>query len=266
MEKIECIIFDWAGTTVDYGCFAPVGAFIESFSKFGIEITLSEAREPMGMLKIDHIKAILDMPRVKELWFDKYKENHNGENVSSIYNEFESILFSSLEKYTDPIPEVIKTVNLLRSSNYKIGSTTGYTKEMIDIVAKESEKKGYKPDFIVSSDRVIKGRPYPYMIEENLKNFNIDNPKYAVKVGDTLVDIEEGVNAKVWSVGVIMGSSELGLSEKEIKKIDLDDLSIKKDLVRKKMFDKGADFVIDDISHLPNLIDLINEKLERGER
>ena len=51
MKKIEAVIFDWAGTTVDYGSFAPVVAFAKAFEKFGIKPTTDEIREPMGMLK-----------------------------------------------------------------------------------------------------------------------------------------------------------------------------------------------------------------------
>ena len=67
MKQFECVIFDWAGTTVDYGCFAPVQAFVEVFKHYGIEPTMEEVREPMGMLKIDHIRTMLNMPRIKKM-------------------------------------------------------------------------------------------------------------------------------------------------------------------------------------------------------
>lgn len=51
LNKIECVIFDWAGTVVDYGCMAPVGAFTKVFSNRGIDITIAEARAPMGLHK-----------------------------------------------------------------------------------------------------------------------------------------------------------------------------------------------------------------------
>lgn len=67
MKKISGVIMDWAGTAVDYGCFAPLNAFLKVFSEEkGIDITYRQAREPMGLLKIDHIKAILSMPEVNE--------------------------------------------------------------------------------------------------------------------------------------------------------------------------------------------------------
>ena len=65
MKQITCVIMDWAGTAVDYGCFAPLNAFLKVFAEEkGIDITYRQAREPMGLLKIDHIKAILSMPEV----------------------------------------------------------------------------------------------------------------------------------------------------------------------------------------------------------
>ena len=58
---IEGVIFDWAGTTVDYGCFAPVQAFMEAFAHYGVPVTAEETRKPMGMLKRDHIRTMLEL-------------------------------------------------------------------------------------------------------------------------------------------------------------------------------------------------------------
>lgn len=68
MSRIECVIFDWAGTTVDFGSLSPVSAFREAFRSFCVEVTEEETRAPMGMLKIDHIRTMLAMPRVAESW------------------------------------------------------------------------------------------------------------------------------------------------------------------------------------------------------
>ena len=59
MAKISCIIMDWAGTAVDFGCFAPLNAFLRVFGEQGMDITYRQAREPMGLLKIEHFKFIL---------------------------------------------------------------------------------------------------------------------------------------------------------------------------------------------------------------
>ena len=68
MKKIEAVIFDWAGTTVDFGSFAPVQAFIKAFEEFGITPTVDEVRAPMGMLKWNHIHTMMQMPRIQKAW------------------------------------------------------------------------------------------------------------------------------------------------------------------------------------------------------
>ena len=112
MNNIEGVLFDWAGTTVDFGCFAPVNVFIDIFKNAGVEVTMEEARAPMGMLKIDHIRAMLSMPRISTVWEEKFGRVFNEQDVENLYAEFEPALLSSLVEYTDPIPEVIETVKI----------------------------------------------------------------------------------------------------------------------------------------------------------
>lgn len=115
MKKISCVIMDWAGTAVDFGCFAPLNAFLKVFSEEkGIDITYRQAREPMGLLKIDHIKAILNMPEVKAKFQVRYNRDWNMDDVNEMYRSFEKHLFSSLRNFTDPIPGVLDTMKLLR--------------------------------------------------------------------------------------------------------------------------------------------------------
>ena len=190
MKQITCVIMDWAGTAVDYGCFAPLNAFLKVFAEEkGIDITYRQAREPMGLLKIDHIKAILSMPEVAAKYF------------------------------TTPIPHVIDTLNLLRAQGIKIGSTTGYTDKMMKIVLAGAREKGYTVDNLVTPDQVPAGRPYPYMIYKNMIDLAVPSVDEVVKVGDTITDIKEGLNAKVWTIGVISGSNEMGITEEEYNQL-----------------------------------------------
>ena len=152
MNRIEGVILDWAGTTVDFGCFAPVNVFIDIFKEAGIDVTMAEARAPMGMLKIDHIRAMLSMPRISALWEEKYGRAFTEQDVQKLYAEFEPALMSSLAHYTDPIPGVVETVALLKNQGLKIGSTTGYTNSMMEVVVSNAKEKGYSPDCYVTPD------------------------------------------------------------------------------------------------------------------
>lgn len=261
MKKIECVIMDWAGTAIDYGCFAPVSAFLESFRAIGIEVTAEEARRPMGLTKIDHIRALFEMPRIGKCFEERYKRPYQEEDVQGRYEEFQRLLFSTLKEYTMPIAHVIEVVDQLRAQGIKIGSTTGYTREMMDVVIPAAADKGYHTDNCVTSDGLPAGRPYPYMIYRNMCDLAVPCRKSVLKYGDTISDIKEGVNAGVWTVGVIVGSNEMGLTEEEFMELDETERRKKMADVRNRMYAAGADYVVNDITELPALIDAINKRM-----
>ena len=267
MNKVDGVILDWAGTTVDFGCFAPVEAFLQIFQEAGVAATMAEARKPMGMLKRDHIRAMLEMERLQEAWRQVKGRASTEEDVERLYERFEPLLLASLEQYAQPLPEVVESVNLLRQSGIRIGSTTGYTDLMMDVVAAEAEKQGYAPDFRITPDATQSyGRPYPYMIFRNIEALRLKAVWTTVKVGDTIADIREGVHAGVWSVGVMVGSSQLGLSYEQYHELADKEKSVALASVEEAFKAAGADFVIPTLGELPALIEHINEKIAQGKR
>ncbi|BFT74358.1 phosphonoacetaldehyde hydrolase [Paenibacillus sp. P36] len=259
-ERIKAVIFDWAGTVIDYGCFAPMHAFIQTFEEAGVPITSREARIPMGLLKWDHIQAILQMERVQNKWVATFGKEPVKEDIDRLYVRFEAILMESLKMYTDPIPGALETVSQLREAGIAIGSTTGYTSGMMEVIVPEAKRKGYSPDFMIASDQVKAGRPYPYMIFQNLTELGIYPPKSVIKVGDTVSDIHEGRNAGVWTVAVILGSSELGLTQAEAQSMTEEELAERMNQTRLTFEQAGADYIIGSIAQLPAVI----EELERS--
>ena len=89
-------------------------------------------------------------------------------------------------------------------------------------------------------------------------DLRIPSVQQVVKVGDTLADIREGVNAGVWSVGLITGSNEMGLTEEEYNRYPADELAEMKADVRRRMLDAGAHRVLDNIRELPAYIAELN--------
>ncbi|WP_028043907.1 phosphonoacetaldehyde hydrolase [Candidatus Stoquefichus massiliensis] len=254
--KIEAVIFDWAGTTVDYGCFAPVQAFHDAFEAYGLHPTFDEIRQPMGMLKIDHIKTMLEMDSLEKEFQDVYQRSYTDEDVHHIYDIFEKTLMEGITQHTRIKPYVVETVQKLRIKGLKIGSTTGYTDMMMEPVLKSAKEQGYEPDCWYSPDATEHfGRPYPYMIFKNMMTLNITSVHHVIKVGDTVSDIQEAVNAGVYAIGVIEGSSLLGYSEHEYKCLDLNEKMRAIARVKKTYFNHGADAVIMNFSELPQLIE-----------
>lgn len=260
-KKIECIILDWAGTAVDYGCFAPVSAFIESFKKLGLTVTAAETRAHMGLTKIEEIRALFAIDHVNQEFRNKYGRDYNEQDIQVCYAEFQRLLFATLRNYSLPISHVIETIDALRNKGIKVGSTTGYTQEMMDIVIPAAAEHGYRVDNCVTSDGLPAGRPYPYMIYKNMCDLAIPSRYSVVKYGDTLSDIREGVNAGVWSVGVILGSNELGLTEEEVNALPAEELKKRMTEVRYRMYAAGAHYVLDSIEELPALIEAIESRM-----
>jgi len=240
MSRIDAIILDWAGTTVDYGCFAPVNAFIAAFEAFGLKVGEEETRAPMGLPKRKHIEKMLE----------NIGYEYSQQDVDEIYKSFEPALFKVLAKHTDPLPGVVETVKHIREMRITIGSTTGYTRAMMNIVVPLAKEKGYIPNCIICPDDTGGvGRPYPYMLWRNLEVLSILSIHNVLKIGDTEVDMQEGKNAGCLCVGVLKGSSLLALNGDE-------------EISRQKYIEAGADYVIEDISALPALIESLNQKGE----
>lgn len=251
MSCFEAVIFDWAGTTVDYGCFAPVQAFAQVFKEAGIEPSMEEVREPMGMLKRDHIRTMLQMERIQTEWVRIYKRASDENDVDRLYEQFEPALFQILSDFAEPKPGVLKTVETLRSLGIKIGSTTGYTDDMMNIVVPAAKQAGYEPDCWFSPNSTENyGRPYPYMIFKNMEFLKVSAVDRVMKVGDTISDIKEGKNAGVFTVGVLEGSSLLGFNREEYEALTEDDREAALEKGRKAYMEAGADAVVRNIEEI----------------
>ncbi|MGI6677793.1 MAG: phosphonoacetaldehyde hydrolase [Dehalobacterium sp.] len=259
-KRIEAVIFDWAGTTIDFGSFAPVQAFIEAFKRFGVSPTIEEVREPMGVLKWNHIEMMMKMERIFTEWLKIHGRTFTNDDVDAVYAASEASIMDILQDFAEPKPFVLKAVEDLRARNIKVGSTTGYTDEMMSIVVPKAEKNGYKPDFWCSPNAVNNfGRPYPYMIFKNFEALGLLNVSSVIKVGDTVADIKEGKNAGLITVGVIEGSSVMGLRESEFNALSQEEKDKEYERAGSVYKSCGADYVIKNMSELMPLI----ERLEK---
>lgn len=254
-QKIEAVIFDWAGTTVDYGSMAPVQAFIDAFQEFGITPTTDEVRGPMGIAKIDHVRAMLQMDRVRVQWQQLYRHTPTEADVYAIYERSEQRILELLPNYAAPKPHTLEAVRALREMGVKIGSTTGYNDAMMEIVTAEAARRGYAPDACFTPDSTDHaGRPYPFMIFRNMIALRVSSVAAVLKVGDTAADIREGQNAGVATVGILEGSSVLGCSEAEFNALSEDAKAQAKIRAAQVYQSCGADYILDNLSGLPALI------------
>ena len=201
--SVRAVILDWAGTVLDCGVFSPVVVFISLFEQEGVPITLEEARAPMGVHKRLHIQRVTEMSSVRRRWFEKHGRYPTDEDVERMFLKAVPMQLACLEEHSAMITGAVETVDeLQKKRGLKIGSTTGYTVAMLDVLRGLAAKAGYVPDSHVAADQVPQARPAPFMVWQNCIQLNVHPLSAVVKVDDTTDGIMEGITAGAWSVGV----------------------------------------------------------------
>ena len=261
-NQINMVVFDWAGTTVDYGSCAPMDVFKMVFDEAGVNLSRQEINGPMGLEKKTHIRSLLSLKNANKQWNERYGRAWTEEDVQNLYERFEEKLREVVTDYSKPINGVVETVEVLRAKGIKIGSTTGYNNEIMSRVVPAAEKLGYSPDCVITPDITGLGRPTPFMLYECMRQLNVFPVKNIVKVGDTITDILEGKNAGAWSIGILEGANLLGLREEEYEAMSELELEVLKRETKIKYEKAGADMVIDNIKELPAAIEKINQMMK----
>ena len=264
--SVKAAIFDWAGTTVDFGSFAPTAAFIKVFETQGVKIDMEHARAPMGLMKKDHLRAITRLNEVGRRWKEVHGRLPSEGDIDAMFAEFTPLQIACLADYADVIPGTRELMTELRKLGVKIGSTTGYTHEMMDVLVPEAKKHGYEPDACVASNDTPAGRPYPWMCYQNAIKLQVYPQEGCVKVGDTLVDIEEGLNAGMWTIGLALSGNELGLTQVEYAALTPEARTMQRKQITARMFQAGAHYVVDGVWDCLPVIHEINYRLSLGER
>ncbi|XP_029194444.1 phosphonoacetaldehyde hydrolase-like protein [Acropora muricata] len=265
--KVKGVILDWAGTVVDCGVYSPAVAFMEVFKQEGVPVTTEEAREPMGSHKRVHIYKMTQMESVRRRWFEKFGRYPDKEDVERMYNNFVPFQLGCILDYSQMITGAVETVNMLRNQmGLKIGSTTGFTTPMLDMLKKAAADQGYVPDVYVAADEVPQARPYPYMVWMNAIKLDVNPIEAIVKVDDTADGVWEGTSAGCWSVGLAKTGNYVGLNEEEISGLSKEDYERKISRSYDILANSGAHYVIDSITDLPPVIEDINRRLARGEK
>ena len=261
-DTIARVVFDWAGTTTDYGSQAPVQVFDQVFRTHGLCFDRADINAPMGMEKRAHIRAMLSTEKGSRLWRQAQGRDWAEGDVDGLYDAFEATLRQVVASFSHPIPGVAETVAELRRMGLRIGSTTGYTSEIMALVAPVAAREGYAPDCIITPDQTEGlGRPTPFMLYACMQRLRVWPATRVVKVGDTVSDIREGKGAGAWAIGVLTGSNLVGLAQAEAEALPPERLEALKAEARAAYLAAGADAVIDSIRDLPAAIRAIDARM-----
>jgi phosphonoacetaldehyde hydrolase len=266
--KVKGIVLDWSGTTADAYVLAPAVVFVQVFKKHGVEISMAEARGPMGLRKDLHIKELTEVPEIAARWKGVHGSYPDQGSVDAMFADFVPMQLDCLRDYTTLLPHVAEVIQQFQKDGIKIGSTTGFVRSMVDILEADAKKQGYVPDASVAGDEVVHGaRPRPFMVYRNLDLMDVHPIQSVVKVDDTISGVGEALEAGCWGVGIARYSNYMdidsmahyeSLSEAEIARR----LNATREILRKS----GAHYVIDTFDQMPEVIADVNQRLARGER
>jgi len=259
------VVLDWAGTTVDYGCRGPAAVFVETFREFGICVSPAEARQFMGLAKKDHIRAMCGLPSVRTQWLAKHGRIPEHADIDTIYARTEPMMVSAVSAHADLIPGVLEAVAGLRARRIRIGSSTGHTRPMMDVLAPAAEKNGYAPDVVICSSDVPAGRPYPWMCYANAIQLQVYPLEAMVKIGDTVSDIQEGLNAGMWTIGIARTGNEMGLSQDNVNLLPELELTARLAAIKNRFQAAGAHYTVESVGDILPVIDEISNRLSQGE-
>lgn len=264
--RIALVVADMAGTMTDFGSSAPASAFVELFRRHDITATDAEARVPMGLQKRDHVEAMLRMNSLAAQWREKHDADWTQSDVDALYAEFIPLQVSVLPQYNTLIPGVREAIAAIRNHGVAVAGTTGYNREMMTIVVDGMREQGLLLDAAVCAEDVASGRPAPWMIFRAMEMTNVSPPQCVIKIGDTLPDIEAGVRAGAWSIGVTDTGNMAGCDQPTWDTLDDVEKAARREDAEDDMKDTGAHFILPSLAKLPALIDDINARLMRGER
>lgn len=266
-RALQAVLFDWAGTLVDFGSLAPTQIFVDAFASFDIQISLAQARGPMGLSKWQHIRVLLDTPEIAAQWQRRSGGAASDADVDAIYARFMPMQIAKVGQYSQPIAGAAEVIRQLRDDGLKIGSCSGYPREVLDVLLPMAAAAGIRPDHAIAGDELpAGGRPGPYMALANMLALAIDDVAGCIKVDDTVPGIEEGIRAGMWSVGVSLSGNEVGLTLAELQRLPASEVAQLRQHAEERLREAGAHYVIDSVAELPPVVAQIRARLAAGER
>jgi len=263
-RKLQAVVLDWAGTIVDFGSRAPVAALQSVFERAGVPVTIAEVRESMGLAKRAHIRSILNNARVREAWRSMHGAAPGERTVERLYELFIPSQIEVLKDHSRLIPGVADAVQRMRSRGLKIATTTGYNREMLDYLLGSAARQQFVPDCALCPDDAPSGRPRPWMCYLAAIRLEVYPMSTMVKIGDTPVDIEEGRNAGMWTIGVTRTGNEVGVTEDEWTALAESDREQRLAVAENRLRDAGAHFVLQSVADCDAILDRIDALLREG--
>jgi phosphonoacetaldehyde hydrolase len=261
---VKAVVLDWAGTMVDFGCMAPVKALVEVFAAEGVALGAEEARRDMGKAKLDHLRALLAYPEVAARWTEAKASPPGEDDIQRVYAALGPAMTEAAARASRLIPGAAAAIAEIRAMGVRIGSGTGYTREMMAPILASAAEQGYAPELVVCAGETPSGRPAPLMTWKALIELDAWPARACVKVDDAPVGIEEGRLAGCWTVGLSASGNGVGLDHRALAALPSVERQERLAKAEAELRAAGADYVIEDVSHLPGIVRDIARRITDG--
>lgn len=249
--RCAAVIFDWAGTMVDFGSRAPVIAMQQAFVAEGVPVSEAEVRAAMGRAKRDHVAQMLAHTRIAHAWRDRHSTAPGEADIDRIFARIEPLMREAGAAHATLVPGAADVARALQAAGVRVGSTTGYSRTMMGPIIAAAKAQGYAPDAIICAGETLVGRPSPLMIWKALLELGVWPASAVVKVDDAHVGIAEGRNAGCFTIGVAASGNAVGLDAAAFAALSEADRAARLTAARSELLAAGADLVIDTVAELP---------------
>jgi phosphonoacetaldehyde hydrolase len=249
-QRFDLVIFDWAGTMVDFGCRAPVNALLEVFARRHVILEEAEVRRDMGKSKIDHVRALLADPRISTAWSAATGAAPAARDCDALMDELGPLMREQAALAATLIDGARATVDALRAAGLRVASSTGYTRDMMEPVLSVAAAQGYSPDHLVCSGETPQGRPSPLMIYKTCAELGVWPLSRVVKVDDAEAGVAEGRAAGCFTVGVAASGNGVGLSAAALAALPAAEREARIARSAQSLYTAGADRVVNSVADL----------------
>jgi len=265
-SPLKLVMFDWAGTVVDFGSRAPVLALVGALAREGVAIREADARAGMGLAKKDHVRNLLAQPGTAAAWTVRHGRAPDEGDVERIFGGLGPLMEEAATEAAALIPGAADTAAALRAAGLKIASSTGYTRAMMAGVLARAAEQGYRPDLVVCAGETIEGRPSPLMVYRACVELGVWPLSHVVKIDDAEVGIGEGLAAGAWTIGIAASGNGVGLSESDLMALAPGERAARIAAARARLEQAGAHYVVDSVADVLPVIAHIAARLRAGAR
>lgn len=261
---LAAVIFDWAGTIIDFGSHAPTGAFVKLFEHHGVTISIDEARKPMGLPKWEHVRALGRQPRIAAAWAETHGCPFTDREVDRLYEELIPMSIAAVKERAALVPGVLELVAALRQRGIRVGTTTGYNRQIMEAVLPLAAAQGFEPDNVVCAGDLPQSRPTPAGMYRCFLDLDVWPAQRVLKVDDTVPGLLEGRYAGSWTAGVTVSGNAIGLTLKTWQALDEAARAQRLSRAGAVLREAEPDFLIPTVAELMPVIDNIEGRMHRG--